>query len=107
MDVVLPRIVLDEVTRNLREEDVKSLYRLLNSAPRVTIVHEPVPVDLVTKYVDLGLREKGDAFLGAFAEWQQVTHLISDNRHFLSELTDAAFKVVNPQQFLQQYLPKA
>ncbi len=103
LDVVIPRLVMNEVTRNLNDLDVKTLYTLLDKAPQVMIIDTPVPDELVVKYIGLGLREKGDAFIGAFAEWQQVTYLISDNRHFLSQLQGAAFVVVTPERFLQQY----
>ena len=107
LEVVIPRLVLNEVTRNLSTRDVKSLYTLLGKAPLVTIVNEPVPAPLVAKYMAFGLREKGDAFIGAFAEWQQAMYLISDNRHFLSELRNAAFEVVGPEDFLQRHFPRA
>lgn len=104
LDVVIPRIVMKEVTRNLQPTQVRSLYGLLNRAPRVKIVDEPVPVDLVNKYIALGLREKADAWIGAFAEWQGAQYLISDNRHFLGELAGEAFEVLNPAEFLRRYL---
>lgn len=84
LEVVIPRLVLKEVTR-------------------ITIVEEPVPADLVRKYVALGLREKADAVIGAFAEWQGAKYIISDNRHFLDELQSSAFEVVSPGEFLQLY----
>lgn len=102
LDVSIPRIVLTEVTRNLRPREVTALYALLNKAPKFRIVDEPVPKPLVLKYIDLGLREKGDAFIGAFAEWQQADYLISENRHFLAELETTAFRVLTPMAFLRR-----
>jgi hypothetical protein len=69
----------------------------------VTIVEEPVPAELVNKYVAMGLREKADALIGAFVEWQGAQYLVSDNRHFLDELHTEAFEVVSPDEFLQRY----
>jgi len=103
LEVVIPRLVMKEVTRNLSDAQTKALYTLLNKAPRVTIIDEPVPIDLVTKYVALGLPVKADAVIGAFAEWQGVKYLISDNRHFLEELSTEAFEVLRPDEFLQRY----
>jgi hypothetical protein len=51
LDVVIPRLVMKEVTRNLRHAQVRSLYALLNRAPRVKIIDEPVPVELINKYI--------------------------------------------------------
>ncbi|OQY20366.1 MAG: hypothetical protein B6I35_10545 [Anaerolineaceae bacterium 4572_32.2] len=103
LEVVVPRLVMKEVTRNLSDAQTKSLYALLNKAPRVTIVDEPVPADLVNKYVALGLPEKADAVIGAFAEWQGAKCLISDNRHFLDRLRPDAFEVLSPDEFLRRY----
>lgn len=63
------------------------------------IVDRPVPDDLVKKYAALGLPAKADAFIGAFAEWQQVNHLRSDNRHFLRQLQTPVFTVLSPERF--------
>ena len=98
-EVVIPHLVVNEVTRNLRPSEVKTLHLLLQKSPTTTVIHEAVPRNLVEKYLSLGLREKGDAFIGAFAEWQRATHLISDNRHFLVELHTTAIEVVTPEVF--------
>ncbi len=76
LEVVIPRLVMKEVTRNLRETQTKALYTLLNKAPRITIIDEPVPADLVAKYTVFGLPTKADAVIGAFAEWQGAKYLI-------------------------------
>ena len=107
LEIVVPRLVINEVTRNLGVSEVKMLYGLLNKSPRFSIVDEAVPKYLVTKYVALGLREKGDAFIGAFATRQKVGFLISDNRHFLAELHTTAFTVLAPTDFLNWYSPTA
>jgi predicted nucleic acid-binding protein len=99
--LVIPRLVAQEVTRNLTTpEQVRRFYHLFYQRSFASIVDEPVPRDLVEKYVDLGLREKADAFIGAFAEWQQVQYLISANRHFLRELLATAFEVVDAAEFV-------
>jgi predicted nucleic acid-binding protein len=103
LDVVIPRLVMKEVTRNLTEGQAKALYVLLAKAPRVEVIDEPVPNDLVAKYIKLGLPEKADAFIGAFVECQGAQYLVSDNRHFLMELTGTAFEVLRPEEFLQHY----
>ncbi|MDQ1301220.1 MAG: hypothetical protein QG637_1141 [Chloroflexota bacterium] len=106
LEVVLPRLILKEVTRNLSNSQVKALYSLFNQAAHVVIIDEPVPVDLVAKYVRFNLPQKADAIIGAFAEWQEVTHLISDNRHFLAELQATAFEVISPNEFLRRFYKK-
>lgn len=103
LEVVIPRLILIEVTRNLKDTQVKALYSLLKNRPNIKIIENTVPVELVNKYVELGLREKADAFIGAFAEWQKVNLLISDNRHFLDDLTEAPFEVLSPDVFIRRY----
>ncbi len=103
LEVVLPRLVIKEVSRNLTEPQMKVLFTLLNKASQVKIVDEPVPVELVRRYIKLGFPEKADAFIGAFAEWQGAKYLISDNRHFLAELSVSAFEVLSPEEFLYRH----
>ncbi len=103
LKVVIPRLVMKEVSRNLGDAQTKALYALLDKAPRVTIIDEPVPDHLVNRYVALGLPEKADAVIGAFAEWQGIKYLISANRHFLAELRTNAFEVLGPGEFLRRY----
>jgi hypothetical protein len=61
-----------EVTRNLATaEQVRGFYRLFHDRDFAFIVDEPVPPHLVNRYVQLGLPEKADAFIGAFAYCQR------------------------------------
>ncbi len=103
VDLVLPRLIIKEVTRNIDYEQSKVLYALLNKLPHFTIIDEAIPIDLIIKYTGLGLPEKADALIGAFVEWQNAQYLISDNRHFLSDLHDAAFEVLTPVDFIQYF----
>jgi len=59
LDVFVPRLVMIEVTRNLRSSDVATLYTLLNRTSRFRIIEEPAPRSLVLKYVDRGCVKKG------------------------------------------------
>ena len=67
------------------------------------IVDEPIPRELVNQYIHLGLPEKADAFIGAFAEWMQARYLISDNRHFLRDLKTDAFDVLDAAGFIARW----
>lgn len=102
--LLIPRLVAQEVTRNLTTpEQVRRFYRLFQAYDIAFIVDEPVPRHLVDKYVDLGLPGKADAFIGAFAEWLQVRYLISDNRHFLRQLQTTAYEVVDSEEFIARW----
>jgi hypothetical protein len=101
IQLAIPRLVAQEVTRNLRStEQVRRFYRLFHELDCAWIVDEPVPADLVDEYVRLGLPAKADAFIGAFAEWMQVRYLVSENRHFLRELQTDAFEVLDVETFV-------
>ncbi len=99
--LVIPRLVAQEVTRNLQTpEQVRRFYRLFHQRPFAFIVDELTPVSLVEDYTRRGLPQKADAFIGAFAEWMDVGYLISDNRHFLRELQTTAYRILDPAEFL-------
>jgi len=103
-NVVVLRLVVQEVTRNLdTPAQVRRLYRLLSSTSNGAVIDEPVPRDLVPKYERLGLPEKADAVIGAFVEWVGASYLISDNRHFLQDLESPAFEVLTPGKFLDLF----
>jgi predicted nucleic acid-binding protein len=104
LTLVIPRLVAQEVTRNLQTpEQVRRFYRLFRATDFAWIVDEPTPRDLVEKYTQLGLPEKADAFIGAFSEWMEVRCLISDNRHFLRELHTSAFVVLQAGEFRMRW----
>ena len=98
--VIIPRLIAQEVNRNLTTpKQVQRFYRLFTAFDSAFIVDDPIPRRLVEKYVSLGLPEKGDAFIGAFVEWLPIPFLISANRHFLRDLRTEAFRVFEPTEF--------
>ena len=100
-ELLVPRLVTQEVTRNLQTPaQVTRFFHLFNFYKEARIIDDVVPLTLFRKYVDFGLREKGDAYIGAFAEWIAVDYLLSDNRHFLRELQTDAFAILEPKAFL-------
>lgn len=104
LTLIIPRLVAQEVTRNLNTpEQVRLFYRLFRLYDFAFIVDEPVPRDLVEKYVALGLPGKADAFIGAFAEWMEARYLVSDNRHFLRDLRADAFMVLDAAAFIARW----
>jgi predicted nucleic acid-binding protein len=104
MTLIIPRLVAQEVTRNLNTpEQIRLFYRLFQRYDFAFIVDEPVPRDLVEKYMALGLPGKADAFIGAFAEWLNARYLVSDNRHFLRDLQTDAFTVLDASAFIERW----
>ena len=104
VQLVIPRLVAQEVTRNLyTREQISGFYHLFHERTFASIVDEPTPHKFVNKYMRLGLSTKADAFIGAFAEWMRVRYLISDNRHFLRELRTDAFDVLDAAGFVARW----
>jgi predicted nucleic acid-binding protein len=101
--LVIPRLIAQEVTRNLTtSEQAKQFYQLFRDYDVARIIDEPVSPTLVEKYASLGLPAKADAFIGAFAEWMNVSYLISENRHFLRQLQNPAFEVLDAEAFIRK-----
>ena len=97
-------MVAQEVNRNLTTpRQLRLFYRLFSVHGNAVIIDQPFPHDLVTKYIELGLPEKADAFIGAFVDWLQIPYLISANRHFLRNLKLDVFRVLDASEFLANY----
>ncbi len=102
VQVAIPRLVVREVTRNLDgKAQLLAFHRLFYKNSDAMIIDAPIPPRLISRYISLGLAEKGDAIIGAFAEWMEVEYLISDNRHFLRRLKTDAYRIVSSGEFLQ------
>jgi hypothetical protein len=102
LKVFIPRLIAIEVTRNLHfRSDVARFYQLFHKRRYASIVEEPIPEDLFRRYVQLGLSVKGDAYIGAFAEWMRVNYLIYDNRYFLRDLRTDAYQLLSPGDCLE------
>lgn len=107
LQVVINRLIAQEVTRNLSgQEQIRRFYQVFHDNTDAFIVSGPIPPAILERYVALGLREKGDAIIGAFAEWMVVDYLISDNRHFLRELQTDAYRIASPAEFLNRQEPR-
>ena len=101
LQVIANRLIAQEVTRNLSgPQQIRRFYQIFHESAAAFIVTGPIPPAILDRYVALGLREKGDAIIGAFAEWMAVDYLISDNRHFLRELHTDAYQLMSPGDFL-------
>jgi predicted nucleic acid-binding protein len=104
LSLVIPRLVAQEVNRNLTTpRQLRLFYRLFSVHGNAVIIDQPVPHDLVTKYIELGLPEKAGVFIGAFVDWLQIPYLISANRHFLRNLQLDAFRVLDASEFLANF----
>jgi len=97
----IPEIIRDEVQRNLAPQRISEFYRFMFSDERIIYSSTyDVPKVLINKYHELGLKSE-DALIAAFAEWQGVHFIVSDNRHFYEELKVEQFITCNAEEFLR------
>ncbi|MBA3468646.1 MAG: PIN domain-containing protein [Herpetosiphonaceae bacterium] len=100
--VTLADQVRVELERNLSPLHMRQFYHFV-LRDHVVIDAESVPIDAVHSFEHKGLK-KGDAVIGAFCEWRNLDILVSDNRHFLRELSpDHEFVVMSPQHFCETF----
>ena len=95
----VPRLVIDEIRRNLPGDIFREIFALIRS---LTEVDEDfmVPFELGTKYEMAGLKP-ADAFIAAYSEWVGTDYLVTENRHFLTRRKDLPFRIVTAEQCLQ------
>ena len=97
--VRLPRMITEEVKRNLSPAAFKEFMGFINS---FTVVDEDffIPFELGAKYESWGLKP-ADAFIAAYVEWTGAEILVSENRHFLSRHKDLPFKIFNAESCMK------
>jgi hypothetical protein len=69
----------------------------LGRARAVIWDYTPARLELVTQW-ELRGAKKGDAVIAAHLEANEVRYFISENRHFLAELTDLPFEVLTSEK---------
>ncbi len=101
-NIVVTNQVRTELTRNLPDRYMKAFYELVNESG-VQLNYEKAPDVYITVFESKGLK-KGDAIIGAFAEWKSIDMIVSDNRDFLRGLSAVHyFEVMSPQEFCESF----
>ena len=95
----LPRLIVEEVRRNLAPESYKDFMSFTAS---LTTIDENfvVPFETGFKYESIGLKP-ADAFIAAYAEWVGADALVSENRHFLRRTKNLPFSVISAEECLR------
>ena len=106
MNAVIPSIVLEEVSENIKIESGKDqsgkVRKFISESGWFKVIDDnQIPNILLKKYITKGLK-KEDAVIGAFTEWVGAKYLISENRHFL-KLNVKDFEVLSAKQFLVRF----
>lgn len=92
--------MLIELHRNLSRGELRRVFGALETARECRIDYlsgEPVRVT----YWEQSGAKKGDAVIVAQLEAAGVRFLVSENRHFLSEVRGLPFEVLTSEQVLQ------
>ncbi len=89
-----------EVRRSLGDHAMRELYRILRRAREFSVSYEDAIPEMRERYLRLGAK-KGDAAICAQLEAAGVRWLVSENRHFLSEMPELPFAVLTAEETLR------
>ena len=101
LNLYLPLQILLELQRNLNDQEMRRITSALGKLETVTWDYEPAPLALVHQWQERGAK-KGDAVVAAHLEVAGVRYLVSENRHFLTELTEPPFRVLRAAEAIQE-----
>jgi hypothetical protein len=102
MHVYVPRQIIRELQDNLHPDEVSDLFRLFNRHPdRIRFAWNLAPLESVEKFQHAGCK-LGDAAVAAHLVEENVKTLISENRHFLAEIPDLPFRVLNSANAVEE-----
>jgi hypothetical protein len=97
LKLYLPLQILAELQRNLSAAEMRVVLRAVARARSVTWDYAPARSELIEHWVERGAK-KGDAVIAAHLEASHVRYFVSENRHFLSELSDLPFEVLSSEE---------
>ena len=91
-----------ELRKNLSPNEFRQFYELLGEVPTIQIVYQHPDEKLLQLYRHFGLKT-GDAMIAAFCEQEQIDILVSENRHFLQELPERSFEILDSYDVCQKF----
>ena len=98
--IYMPLQILFELQRNLSQGEMRDALIGLTGARSVTWDYALPRPEIVERWQQRGAK-KGDAVIAAHLEANGVRYLISENRHFLAELSGLPFTVLNSEEALR------
>jgi hypothetical protein len=101
LHLVIPERILRELSANLNSAELNNFYDLFDASSDVLFDWTPPPDDRVERYRALGCR-RGDAFAAAGIEVLGAATFITNNRHFLREITGFPFRIISPEEALTE-----
>jgi len=102
LHVYIPRQIIRELQNHLLPDEASELFRLFNRHPeRIRITWNLAAAELVENFRQSGCK-LGDAAVAAHLAEEGVATLISENRHFLSEIPSLPFRVLTAAAALEE-----
>ena len=99
-NIHLPRLVVDEVTRNLPAPLMKECHRFWKTCGAVIDEEEIIPLGTIKSFRERGLKS-GDATIAAYCAHLKIRILVSENRDFLALTKSLPFRVLKSAEFLK------
>jgi predicted nucleic-acid-binding protein len=100
LQVYLPLQIFVELQHNLTGDEMRGVLRALLRAKTVTWDYAPAPAELITQWEQQGAK-KGDAVIAAHLEAAKIHYLVSENRHFLTEIPTSPFQVLRSEAVIE------
>ena len=100
LQVYLPLQIFVELQRNLTGAEMRGVLRALRRAKTVTWDYAPAPAERVAHWEQEGAK-KGDAVIAAHLEAAKIRYLVSENRHFLTEISTSPFQVLRSEAVIE------
>ncbi|HLD42470.1 MAG TPA: hypothetical protein VJB08_00595 [Candidatus Nanoarchaeia archaeon] len=96
--IFINSLIFREVLQNISKSSINPFIKMLQDPVFVAI--GVVPDTLINKYSLLGLK-KGDTVIAALCEFVNAECLITENRHFLREVSIGAFTILSSKDFMK------
>lgn len=99
--LAFPARILRELAANLTLREIHEFYDLFDATSDVRFDWQSPPAEVVQRYRILGCK-RGDAFVAAGIEILGAATFITNNRHFLREITGFPFRILSPEEALTE-----
>jgi predicted nucleic-acid-binding protein len=99
LKIYMPLQILLELERNLNSEEMRATLLALTQANAVIWDYARAPLELIQQWEQRGAK-KGDAIIAAHMDAARIRYFISENRHFLAEITGLPFQVMTSKEVL-------
>ena len=101
-DIRICAQVEKELRNNVSESEFRHFYAQVEPLSTFHIVYQSPAEKLLSVYRQLGLKT-GDAKIAAFCEQEEIEIFVTENRHFLQELPERSFEIVDSETFCQVF----